>query len=72
MPDEPALGYPLAGFSGAAPLARRKKKKKIDAAREARGRARAAIGQPPRERVIENKRRKPPKHTKKLDEEEIF
>jgi hypothetical protein len=46
------------------------RRKKLDAGREARRRARAVIGQPPRTRIIENKRRKPPKHKKRLIEEE--
>ena len=48
------------------------RKKKLDLAREARGRARRAVGLPPRERVISDKRRKPPKHKKKLLEEELL
>lgn len=45
------------------------RQKKIDIAREARRLARKA-GQPPAERVIADKRRKPPKHKKKVWEEE--
>jgi hypothetical protein len=49
-----------------------KRKKKFTAAGEARRRARGAIGQPPRVRILENKRRKPPKHKKTLLEQELF
>jgi hypothetical protein len=45
-------------------VARKRKKLKFTAAKEARRRARQAIGAPPGERVIEDKRRKPPKHKK--------
>jgi hypothetical protein len=43
----------------------RKKKRKINIARETRGRARAGIGMPPAERLIPDKRLKPAKHKKK-------
>ena len=43
--------------------------KKFSAAKEARRRARATLGSPPATRVIPDKRRKPPKHKKKLLEE---
>lgn len=46
------------------------RQKKIDVGREARRRARLA-GQPPAGRVIADKRLKPPKHKKRLVEEEL-
>ncbi len=45
-------------------MSARKKPRKFNASKEARRRARLVIGQPPRERVIPDKRRKPPKHKK--------
>jgi hypothetical protein len=47
-------------------MPRRKRKPKFTAAKEARRRARLAAGTPPTERVIPDKRRKPPKHKKSL------
>ena len=47
----------------------RKRPKKFSAAKEVRRQARALIGAPPPTRVLKDKRRKPPKHRKKLDEE---
>jgi hypothetical protein len=41
-----------------------KKRRKFTAGKEARRSARTLIGQPPPERVIPNKRGKPPKHKK--------
>jgi len=41
-----------------------KKRRKFSAARAARRVARELVGQPPVERVIPDKRRKPPKHRK--------
>jgi len=46
----------------------KKRKTKFTAAKEARRRARLAAGSPPAERVIADKRRKPPKHKKRVDE----
>jgi hypothetical protein len=46
-----------------------RKPKNFRAAKEARRRARLAIGTPQTERVIPDKRKKPPKHKKKLIEE---
>jgi hypothetical protein len=40
----------------------RRKKPRLIVEKEARRRARNEIGQPPVERIIEDKRRKPPKH----------
>jgi len=44
----------------------RKKKSKFKVAKEAKRRARLGIGLPPPERVIVEKRYKPPKHKKTL------
>ena len=41
-----------------------KKRRKFTAGKEARHSARSIIGQPPPERVIPDKRGKPPKHKK--------
>jgi Protein of unknown function, DUF488 len=46
----------------------KKRKTKFSAAKEARRRARLAAGTPPTERVIPDKRRKPPKHKKPIQE----
>jgi hypothetical protein len=46
------------------------KPKKFTAASEARRRARELAGPPPAARVIPDKRLKPPKHKKKLEESE--
>jgi hypothetical protein len=46
----------------------KKRKTKFTAAKEARRRARLAAGTPPTERVIPDKRRKPPKHKKALED----
>ncbi len=47
----------------------RKKPKKFSATKEVRRRARAALGLPPPSRRVEDRRHKPPKHKKKLEEE---
>ena len=47
----------------------RKRPKKFSAAKEVRRQARTLIGAPPPTRVLKDKRHKPPKHKKKLDEE---
>ena len=44
----------------------RKKKGRINLSKETRRRARAGIGMPPAERLIPDKRLKPPKHKKRL------
>lgn len=44
---------------------------KLDVAKEARRRAREAVGPAPPERVIPDKRRKPPKHKKRVIDEEL-
>jgi hypothetical protein len=46
----------------------KKRKTKFTAAKEARRRARLAAGTPPTERVIPDKRRKPPKHKKSVED----
>jgi hypothetical protein len=46
----------------------KRKPTKFSAATEARRRAREASGPPPAERIIPDKRLKPPKHKKKLIE----
>jgi hypothetical protein len=46
----------------------KKRKTKFTAAKEARRRARLAAGSPPTERVIPDKRRKPPKHKKSIED----
>jgi hypothetical protein len=43
-----------------------KKKNRINLSKETRRRARARIGMPPAERLIPDKRLKPPKHKKSL------
>ncbi|MBI3661699.1 MAG: hypothetical protein HY234_01420 [Acidobacteria bacterium] len=45
--------------------------KKLDVGKEARRRARQSAGLPPSERVIPDKRRRPPKHKRKILESEI-
>lgn len=47
----------------------KKRKRKVDIGAEARRRAREKVGLPPTERVIPDKRRKPPKHKRKPIEE---
>ena len=60
-------------WAGSQPLMRRAKGKvkprKFTAGSEARRRARELAGPPPASRVIPDKRRKPPKHKKKLLED---
>jgi hypothetical protein len=46
----------------------RRKKSCLKIPKEARRRARLGIGMPPAERTIPNKRDKPPKHKKPLDD----
>jgi len=48
------------------------RKGKVDVGAETRRRAREKVGLPPAERVIPDKRRKPPKHKKKPIEEETY
>jgi hypothetical protein len=49
----------------------RKRKRKLDIGAETRRRAREKVGPPPAERVIPDKRRKPPKHRKKVIDGEL-
>jgi hypothetical protein len=56
----------LHGLNGVTSM--RKKKTGIRIEKEARRRARAGIGMPPVERLIPDKRRKPPKHKKSLQD----
>lgn len=49
-----------------APKSKRKKKPRLRVAKEARRRARLGLGLPPPERIILDKRLKPPKHKKPL------
>lgn len=53
-------------------MARRKKKPKFEKGTEARRIAREKVGAPPAERVIPNRRLKPPKHKKPLTEDEFL
>ena len=46
-------------------------KKKVDRAKEARRRARGTVGSPPPQRVIPDKRRKPPRHKKLTIDDEL-
>jgi hypothetical protein len=62
QPAQLALEYPP-------DMAAKKRKPKFTAAKEAKRQAREAIGSPPIGRVIADKRRKPPKHRKSLEEE---
>lgn len=47
-----------------------RKKGKLRVAKEARRRARLGIGLPPAERIIPDKRKKPPKHKRTVELEE--
>lgn len=49
----------------------KRKKKRLRVAKEARRRARLGIGLPPPERVIIEKRFKPPKHKKQIIDGEL-
>ena len=53
-------------------LAKTKSRKKYSVGKEARRRARQVAGLPPAERVLADKRRKPPKHKKSTIEEEFL
>jgi hypothetical protein len=52
-------------------MAQKRKKKRLRVAKEARRRARQGIGLPLPERVIIDKRFKPPRHKKQLIEDEL-
>ena len=47
----------------------KKSKRRFRASNEARRQAREVLGTPPATRVQQDRRRKPPKHKKKLEEE---
>jgi hypothetical protein len=49
----------------------RKKKDRLRVHKEARRLARLGVGAPPAQRIIPDKRKKPPKHKKKLVDPEI-
>jgi hypothetical protein len=53
-------------------VAKKKRNRRYTAAKEARRRAREVAGQPPVERVLPDKRRKPAKHKKVLIEQELY
>ncbi len=61
-------GRQLRGFN----LAKSKSRQKLNVGKEARRRARERAGPPPTERIIPDKRRKPPKHKKALIEQELL
>jgi hypothetical protein len=50
-------------------MGKSRRKKKLTAGKEARRIARVLVGQPQPERVIPDKRKKPPKHKKDIFEE---
>jgi hypothetical protein len=50
---------------------KKRRKKKLNAAAEARRLARATIGPPPVARIVPDKRSKPPKHKKPLTADEV-
>ena len=45
-------------------------RQKIDVGKEARRRARMQIGRPPAEKIVPDKRKKPPRHKKRLMEDD--
>ncbi len=49
----------------------RRKKRKFSASKEAKRQARSRIGTPPAERILPDKRKKPPKHKKIFDLDEF-
>jgi len=53
-------------------MPRKKAKKRFSAGGEARRIAREKAGSPPAGRIIADKRRKPPKHKKRIIEAELF
>ena len=53
-------------------MARKKRKRKLSNAKEARRLARESVGTPPAARVIPDRRRKPPKHKKELTGEDFL
>ena len=64
----PAVQAALKFDDSEAAMPPKKRKTKFTAAKEARRRARLAAGTPPVARVIADKRRKPPKHKKRLED----
>lgn len=52
-------------------MARKRKKPKFEKGTEARRIAREHVGAPPAEKIIPDRRKKPPKHKKALLEEEL-
>jgi hypothetical protein len=52
-------------------MARKRKKPQLRVAKEARRRARQGVGLAPPQRVIVEKRFKPPKHKKQLNEDNL-
>src|SRR5690348_12424824 len=65
-PNRAALQEELKFEESEAPMPAKKRKRKFTAATEARRRARLAAGTPPTQRIIADKRHKPPKHKKPL------
>jgi hypothetical protein len=61
---------PLQRVNLAFSLAKPKSHQRLNVSKEARRRAREQAGLPPTERIIPDKRRKPPRHKKKLLEDE--
>lgn len=57
--------------AGGAAMARKRKKQKFEKGTEARRIAREHVGTPPTERVIPDRRKKPPKHKKAVLEEDL-
>jgi hypothetical protein len=50
-------------------MARKSKRKKLQVAKEVRRLSRERLGPPPAEKTFADRRKKPPKHKKQLDEE---
>jgi len=73
MPHEraPHLHRGASAWLNTPVMARRKKKRKFEKGTEARRMARENIGTPPAARVIPDRRTKPPKHKKRLIDEEF-
>ena len=61
-----------ARFGARAMKSGKKMRKKLDVGKEARRRARQSAGLPPAERVIPDKRLRPPKHKKKILDAEFL
>jgi hypothetical protein len=66
--SKPAAAQAELKFDKGVSMPRKRGKRKFTAATEARRRARLAAGSPPAERVIPDKRRRPPKHKKVLED----